>query len=106
METTVSWDLTGTGWQLCAVLVKADGAYDVYVPDPTVIDSGLLGSSDVTGITVGEKTYAPSHISFMGHHVPDGGATLMLLGLSFLGVTWVHRRTKPPGTRGHSAPIS
>jgi hypothetical protein len=89
METMVNWDLTGTGWELCAVLVKADGHYDIYFPD-----DALAGEGMVTGVTVpaDEKTYAPSHITFMGHHVPDGGSTLALLGCSLAGLAFIRKR--------------
>lgn len=89
-EATLTWDLTGTGWELCAVLVKADGHYNVYAPD---WESKVEGSGTVTAVRVGDKAYGISHITFLGHHVPDGGTTVLLLGMSLLGIGWIQRRS-------------
>jgi hypothetical protein len=88
----VSWDLTGSGFTLCGVLIK-DGAvnqqqiYRFYgvSADETVVGSGTVSFADI------QNGRNISHISFFGcagQQVPDGGTTVMLLGaaLSSLGV--------------------
>ena len=86
----ISWNLTGTGFQLDGVLIK-DGnvqgkgmLYRFYgvSADETVVGSGT--------VTFDNPVKNISHITFFGSpggQVPDGGTTLMLLGtaLGFLG---------------------
>jgi hypothetical protein len=89
----VSWNLTGSGFTLDGVLIK-DGSiphtgqqlYRFYGVSP---DEKLVGSGTVT---FDNPVKNISHISFFGSpgggHVPDGGTTVMLLGvaLSTLGM--------------------
>jgi hypothetical protein len=90
----ISWDLTGSGFTLCGVLIK-DGTAEPGSGDSifsffdVINNEGLIGSGTVefTGDFEGRDI---SHISFFGcaGGVPDGGTTVMLLGaaLSTLGV--------------------
>ena len=99
----VSWDLTGTGYELNYVLAK-DGRgtyqdvtgflYHLYgvtdwqyvIGDSSNLDGGVIEID-------GEKEI--SHISFFGGSgttVPDGGTTAVLLGLSLVAISFVARR--------------
>jgi protein with PEP-CTERM/exosortase system signal len=88
----ISWDLTGTGLQLNFVLVK-DGAaagtggdqlYRLYgVTDDQKLASGSPQTVMIDQDNNGTPDKAISHITFLGSaapSVPDGGATVMLLG--------------------------
>jgi hypothetical protein len=88
----ISWNLTGSGFTLCGVLIK-DGTSGVQSESifsffDVINNEGLIGSGTVefTGDFAGRDI---SHISFFGcaGGVPDGGTTVMLLGaaLSTLG---------------------
>jgi hypothetical protein len=107
-EGTVSWDLTGTGYQLSAVLVKGGQNYNVYtvssdqllmnLGDPEIILGPLIVANGPEG-----RRHEISHVSFFGipgngeppTGVPDGGSTLLLLGsaVTFLGLYARRRRT-------------
>jgi VPDSG-CTERM motif len=93
----ISWNLTGSGYTLCGVLIK-DGAggqpgdqlyrfYDVSA------DEALVGSGTVSFADIGRNGFNISHISFFGcaGAVPDGGTTVMLLGAA-LGALGMVRR--------------
>jgi hypothetical protein len=87
----VTWDFTGTGMTLCGALIK-DGSvngqqlYSFFgvTPDEAVAGSGVVSFTNGRNI---------SHISFFvcGAGVPDGGATVMLLGVA-LGTLGMVRR--------------
>jgi hypothetical protein len=87
----ISWDLTGSGFQLDGVLIK-DGVAGpnnhLYRFYGVSADEVLVGSGTVT---FDDPVKNISHISFFGSpsgQVPDGGTTVMLLGaaLSSLGM--------------------
>jgi hypothetical protein len=96
---TVSWDLTGSGFTLCGVLLKdgseagshGDQLYRFYgvSADETVSGSGtVVFDNPVKGI---------SHISFFGcegQSVPDSGTTAMLLGSALTGLGVMRRYLK------------
>lgn len=85
---TVSWDLTGTGFQLSYVLLKngTSGGFHLYHLYGVAAGSGLIGSGSVT--INGLKGI--SHVSFFGTQgtagVPEGGATIALLGIAMAGL--------------------
>jgi VPDSG-CTERM motif len=88
----VSWNLTGSGFTLDGVLIKdgnVQGKGHLYRFYGVSADETLVGSGTVT---FDNPVKNISHITFFGspggNGVPDGGATLMLLGaaLSALGV--------------------
>jgi VPDSG-CTERM motif len=92
----ISWDLTGSGFTLCGVLIK-DGEGGVQGESIfsffDVIDNEELtgsGTVEFTGDFAGRDI---SHISFFGcaGPVPDGGTTVMLLGAA-LGALGMARR--------------
>lgn len=93
----IEWNLTGTGYELAVVLVK-DGnikigsatlkGYRIY----TVSDDQKLIGSGTVEYAYNDKPQGISHISFWGvTAVPDGGATLLLLGSSLLGLGILRR---------------
>jgi hypothetical protein len=88
----VSWNLTGTGLTMCGALIK-DGAIDqqqLYSFFGVSADEQVVGSGTVS-FTSGRGI---SHIDFFvcrGAGVPDGGATVMLLGAA-LGSLGMARR--------------
>lgn len=92
----ISWNLTGTGYELNYVLVK-DGVDDnklfLYHLYGVTADQVLVGAGSVT--INGQKGI--SHISFYGNtgaSGPDGGLTLALLGLGLSGVWGFARKQK------------
>ena len=90
----ITWNLTGSGFTLCGVLIK-DGKvqgsghlYRFYGVSP---DEALVGSGTVT---FDNPVRGISHISFFGcagQGVPDGGTTVTLLGAA-LGALGIVRR--------------
>lgn len=95
----LSWDLTGSGYQLWAVGVKAANGANNFRVYETTVDQRWVG----TGETVWSANNKDiSHATFFGKRadvpspspvpVPDGGMTLMLLGVSLWGVERVRRR--------------
>lgn len=90
---TVSWDLTGTGYLLKNIAVKSADNLNVYevAPDQGLADSTVVQSDSFNAKGVQQDI---SHISFFGcpgESVPDGGATIALLGLAVLGLTFGRR---------------
>jgi hypothetical protein len=89
----ITWDLTGSGFELCGVLIK-DGAIDqqqLYRFYGVSADELLVGEGDVSFADLGRDI---SHISFFvrpAGGVPDGGTTVMLLGAA-LGSLGMARR--------------
>jgi VPDSG-CTERM motif len=93
----ISWNLTGSGFTLCGMLIK-DGAggmpgqqlYRFYGVSP---DEALIGSGTVSFADIGRNGFNISHVSFFGcaGGVPDGGTTVMLLGAA-LGALGIVRR--------------
>jgi hypothetical protein len=95
----IAWNLVGTGFELSYVFVKdgtldmgAQHLYHLYGVDDL---QALIGSGIVT--TDGAKDI--SHITFFGvaangppNGVPDGGATVMLLGTALAGLGALRRR--------------
>jgi hypothetical protein len=89
---TITWDFTGTGLTLCGVLIK-DGAVD---QQQLYRFYGVSDDELVTGagtVTFDDPVRDISHISFFvsSAGVPDGGATVMLLGAA-LGALGIARR--------------
>lgn len=89
----VTWDLTGSGFTMCGILIKdgtvshPDQLYGFYgVTD----DQQTIGSGTVSFASYDRQI---SHISFFGcgGGVPDGGTTVMLLGAA-LGALGMARR--------------
>jgi len=86
-QASISWDLAGSGYELYGVAWK-DGT--LVAPYGTSGDKGFYWSavSDDQRVEGAPETIstspafsgAISHISFYGKSVPDGGATLVLLG--------------------------
>ena len=81
---TISWDLTGSGYELFGVAWKdgtlvdfkgEKGFYWSAVSD----DERLVGGPETVS-TQPDFRGAVSHVAFYGVRVPDGGATLVLLG--------------------------
>jgi hypothetical protein len=92
---TVSWDLTGTDYQLAYVLVKSGQAeYMLYGVTPDqVITSGDL--QDVVSNTKNPEGPGISHVSFFGTprtDVPDAGTSLLLLSAGVLGLGAMRRK--------------
>lgn len=92
----LEWDLTGTGYQLSYMLVKAGQAsYNLYgVTDEQIFrNTGPAAEYfDQGGQNVSS---AISHLSFYGRgstSVPDGGFTLALLGIGIAGVGLLKRK--------------
>jgi hypothetical protein len=92
LTATISWNLTGTGFQLNDILIK-DGSLPhhagfLYALYPVSADETIIGSGTVQVDAAGDKNI--SHISFFGSAAaaPDSGTTAMLLGgaLTCLGV--------------------
>ena len=92
LTATISWNLTGTGFQLNDILVK-DGSLPhhagfLYALYPVSADETIIGSGTVQVDAAGDRNI--SHISFFGSAAqePDSGTTAMLLGgsLTCLGV--------------------
>jgi hypothetical protein len=91
----ISWNLTGSGFTLDGVLIKdgrVQGKGHIYRFYGVSADEALVGSGTVT---FDDPVRNISHISFFGspggNGVPDGGATLMLLGAA-LGSLGMARR--------------
>jgi hypothetical protein len=91
-SSSVAWNLTGTGWQLDAVAVKAGSNFlNVY----TVDDLQKLTSGGWQDILAPEGK-GISHVSFFGSTaaVPEGGTTALLLGSSFALLGLIRRNRK------------
>ena len=91
----VSWNLTGSGFTLDGLLIKdgnVQGLGMLYRFYGVSADEALIGSGTVT---FDDPVKNISHISLFGSpggvHVPDGGATAMLLGAA-LGMLGIARR--------------
>lgn len=86
---TVNWNLTGTGFGLFAIL----GSQSSSVNLNSVLSDNFVGSGSVSAPGNGNGW---SHISFFGRaatpttggggRVPDGGTTLLSLGIALLGL--------------------
>ena len=93
-EAYLEWDLTGTGWELAAVFIKdgrwaGDTLYSV-TPDQVLMSS----AEQIVTLTPYETRGGISHISLFGTRgtsVPDGGVTLLMLGIGLLGVGALRR---------------
>jgi hypothetical protein len=92
----VEWNLNGSGFTLCGVLIKdgtsgihGESIYSFFAMEG---NEGLVGSGDVsfTGEFAGRGI---SHLSFFGCEggVPDGGTTVMLLGVALSGLGFMRR---------------
>ncbi len=93
----ISWDLTGTGYEVNYVLTKSgvipgtkEHLYHLYA---VTADQVLVGGGSVTV----DGLKGISHISFFGStgsSAPDGGLTLALLGLGLSGIWGFARKQK------------
>jgi hypothetical protein len=100
----ISWDLTDTGFQLNFVLVKdgaaaGTGGDQLYRLYGVTDDQRLASGSPQTVIIDQDNNESPdkeiSHITFFGTGgaaVPDGGATVMLLGSALACLGALRRR--------------
>ena len=92
----ISWNLTGSGFTLDGVLIK-DGAVNqqqLYRFYGVSADEALVGSGTVT---FDDPVRGISHLSFFGspgQGVPDGGATVMMLGAGLAALGMVRRYLK------------
>jgi hypothetical protein len=91
----ITWDLTGTGFTASYVLVKdgVDAGKHLYRLYDVTDDQATVGSDDVT--INNDKNI--SHIAWYGQRdsgggVPDGGATVALLGFGMVAVGYLRRR--------------
>jgi len=81
---TISWDLTGSGYELYGVawkdgtLVNFSGQKGFYWSAVSE-DERLVGGPETISTQPAFRG-AVSHVAFYGVRVPDGGATLLLLG--------------------------
>ncbi len=95
-DALVSWNLMGTGWELAVVFVKNGLWHTLY----SVSDDQVLASGDWEKVELDPSINrgAISHISFFGRQgttsVPDGGMTVLLLGLALTGIFGVSRRIR------------
>jgi hypothetical protein len=92
----ISWNLTGSGFTLDGVLIKdgrVQGQGQLYRFYGVSADEALIGSGTVT---FDNPVRDISHISFFGSPggVPDGGATVMLLGAGLGALGMVRRYLK------------
>ena len=93
----ITWNLTGSGFTLDGVLIKdgrIQGAGELYRFYGVSADEALIGSGTVT---FDNPIRDISHISFFGSpggQVPDGGATVMLLGAALGALGMVRRHLK------------
>src|ERR671919_1043713 len=94
----ISWNLTGSGFTLDGVLIKdgnVQGFGFLYRFYGVSADEALIGSGTVT---FDDPVRNISHISFFGspggQGVPDGGATVMLLGAGLGALGMVRRYLK------------
>lgn len=86
-EASISWDLTGSGYELYGVAWKdgrfaqgyGGGEKQGFYWSAVSVDQRIEGDPDTIS-TSPAFVGAVSHISFYGKAVPDGGATLFLLG--------------------------
>ena len=92
-----SWDLTGDPYELCAVLLKDGRAtignltgqlYRLFVPGDEI--QKTVGTQTI-GFTV-EKDISHLTPFICERSVPDGGATLALLGLGIVALSGLSRR--------------
>jgi hypothetical protein len=97
-EKTISWNLTGTGYEASYVLIKngtvGGHLYRLYM---VTDDQAISGSGTVTfGPIYPSKQI--SHVGWFGSgatSVPDGGTTLLLLGSALVGLGALRRRVGP-----------
>jgi hypothetical protein len=94
----ITWNLTGSGFTLDGVLIKdgvVQGEGHLYRFYGVSADEALIGSGTVT---FDNPVRDISHISFFGspggQGVPDGGATVMLLGAGLGALGMVRRYLK------------
>jgi VPDSG-CTERM motif len=93
----ISWNLTGSGFTLDGLLIKdgnVQGLGMLYRFYGVSADEALIGSGTVT---FDDPVKDISHISFFGSpggQVPDGGATVMLLGAALCALGTARRFLK------------
>ena len=90
----VEWDMTGTGQVVCGFLTKDGDANLVHLYSVTGADQ-TMGSANL--IVPGNGADSLSHLTVFccpGTAVPDGGTTVMLLGLALSGLGAARRYLK------------
>ena len=100
----VSWDLTGTGFQLTYALVKGGSTggpngQETYALYPVSSDEGLFPELFQTVQANAGASTDISHITFFGTAVPDSGTTVMLLGSALTGLGLLRRYLRSYGSR-------
>lgn len=95
---TVSWDLTGTGYEMVAVMLK-DGQPAGTTLYSVSSDQRFISAGDQVTILnpTAEGLGGISHVSFFGRStkdVPDGGTTLVMLGCALAGIGLIGRRLR------------
>lgn len=99
-QATVSWDLTGTGYELEAIYVKggSQGGNIYDISDTSADFEEVTGSGSVQTPTTGNNGNGGlagiSHIDFLvvSHPTPDGGTTVLLLGAAVSGLALLRRK--------------
>jgi hypothetical protein len=89
---TITWNLGGTGFTMCGVLIK-DGS--IVHGGPSLYSFYNTGETTTGTLTVEfAEGRNISHLSFFvcnNGTVPDGGTTVMLLGIALSGLGFVRR---------------
>lgn len=93
----VAWDLTGTGWELWAVVVKTGSKYlNLYTVSATNVDyQRITNGAGTETVEAPDNKDSISHISFFGRRstsVPESGSTLILLGLGLSFLAFLKRK--------------
>jgi hypothetical protein len=89
---TITWNLSGTGFTLCGVLIKDGSINQGHESVYSFFNTGETTSGTLT-VQFAENR-GISHLSFFvcnNGTVPDGGTTVMLLGIALSGLGFVRR---------------
>lgn len=93
----ISWDFTGSGYELYGVawkngtLVDGNPGDKGFYYSAVSADQYVVGDPEVISTDPGFKG-AFSHIAFYGKHVPDAGTSLVLFGAGLFCIGAVRRR--------------